>query len=196
MARHPMLLPSTVGTWQCRHGARLGRGRELCCSAEAVCPLVPWLSCLSYGAWYFPSAELLPGRQHEPPLMPPVPPQGDSEAGSWTSITPPPPHPSLAACWGWGTQPGWAPSITVPSALAPGRRGTALPRLYRGAARLPGGVQVGTSCRRVPPSPAFLLAGQDRPGPAFPELSTFPGSPLPPSAPRAGAYGKVRSNED
>lgn len=145
--------------------------------AVPVRSLVPWLSCLSYGAWCFPSAELLPGCQHKPPWCFLV--VRGSKAGSWASITPP-----FPPCWGWGTQPSRALSITVPSALALGCCGTALPRLCWGAAPLPGGVQVGTGGWLVSPRPMLLLACRGRPGPAFPELSTFPGSPLPPPAPR------------
>lgn len=66
-AEHPTLLPGAVGPWQCRNGARLGQGREPCHSTAALCSLIPWPSCLSCGAWYFPSAELLPGCQCQPP---------------------------------------------------------------------------------------------------------------------------------
>lgn len=96
--------------------------------------LVPWLSCLSYGTWYFPSTELLPGCQHEPSrhrlrLRLRASLQRESEAGpgpaplghGGTPASPPFQTWTPAACWGWGVQPGQAaqaPSITVP--LAPG----------------------------------------------------------------------------
>lgn len=140
----------------------------------------------------------MPGCQHEPPrrclrLRLGASSQRESEAGprpappghGGTPASPPFQTWTPAACWGWGGA-AW-PGCTGSEHHGPigtGRRSTALPSLYWGAAHLPGGVRAGTGCWLGPPCPALLLAGQGRPGPASPELSSFPGSPVPPPAPR------------